>query len=879
MDIHRPQQKTMTLSAKVKPLLVVVLLLCNVYYLLGPTLQGSTSQVGGGSQAKTWTMEKDAKESSDSTGKLFSGEKIREYKGGRGLGRTAKTKQSLFSFHQRNCSHWAVVTTIFEPSEAVLGVASSLTGWCMVVVGDTKTPNNYVSVAGWTGRDDVVYLSIKEQTQLLRHPLVEMTPVRSFARKNLGFLFAILHGAQIIYDFDDDNVLKQTDEKNPVGSSFLQKFSRTDKEGAQTRVVKLSNDYQHPAFNPFPLMQATDSNHNNMWPRGFPIEMMKNEMSSGMKEADLAGEHVPLSSIGVVQSVCDGDPDVDAIYRMTHQLPVYFNSGPGASPLLIPAKSYSPYNAQATIHRYNAFWGLYLPWTMTGRVSDIWRSYITQRIMKDIGVSVVYSPPFVTHHRNQHNYLADLEAETHLYLRTSKLLNFLSSWEDNSSTLPDRIEQLWIDLYERDYIGMEDVEGVQAWLSALEQAGYQFPVLPKGRATETREEVVLIEDQPISRIPRFNLGGAQGDKTYREFLETYLQTAQSSNNKTSAWTEWLKGTNAPANRPVKRIAKIVLMTKDEWPLLQEWTLYHGELIGFENLYILDGSTDPKCLAFLIRARDEWGANVVFTKANLNRLARLIDSVFKFAAPSSDIMLKVDTDEFLTMWTNSTSCKSASADTADCTLSPFGVVEYLNSEDFVLDGRKLKIGYRTMSENPSKEACATDRASSEKVRMLAYSRPQPTNYKSFYDSRTFDRGDLGSHVGYVLPPFDEVEPLRTRLSIIHAHGRCYETETSNNRKAVISHNFINETDSEEEQIRYLHKKYIGENRDVCNMTSHKEFEHPSAVSGHKMIRYAKYLECREAASEAYYAARKPGWSNPDLQEFFDHIKNKYAVPSL
>ena len=867
-----------------------VLLICNGYQLRVSLWQGigwDCEDLQGVQDGSTLAASGRVKgtmqeETSDSTGKIFSGEKIRDYEGRRHFSvGTSQSEQSLFAFHARNCTRWAVVTTIFEPSEAVLKLASSLSGWCMVVVGDTKTPPNYASDAGWTGRDDVVYLSIQQQIELMRHPFVDMTPERSFARKNLGFLFAILHGANIIYDFDDDNVLKQADKNNVGGASLLERFSRgdTNDEVAFTRVVKLSNKYREAAFNPFPLMRPKVANDANTWPRGFPIESMQNKLASGMEDAVLAGEMTPLASIGVIQSVCDGDPDVDAIYRMTHQLPVYFESGPGATPLLIPMQSYSPYNAQATIHRHKALWGLYLPMTMTGRVSDIWRSYITQRIMKDIGLSLVYSPPLVTHHRNQHNYLADMEAEAHLYLRTTKLLHFLSNWEDHSSTLPARIEKLWIDLYERDYIGKKDVQGIQAWLSALEQAGYQFPVVSEERATATKshKEYALIEDQPILISPRYNLAGPQGDTTYREFLQSNPPSAQAS-DKTSAWAEWLKGATA-ANRPPKRVLKMVLMTRDEWPLIQEWTMYHGEMIGFENLYILDGSTDSNCIAFLTRARDEWGANVVFSKANLNTIMDLLDTVFRILVPSSDMLLKMDTDEFLTMSKNSTACKSTSTESADCTLSPYGVVEYLNSEELVLDGRKLKIGYQAMSQIPSKEMCQRDAVNSEKIRMLDYGRPGPTDFKAFYDSRTFDRGDLGSHFGFALPPFNEVDFFRTRLGMLHARGRCYETDAANCRKASISHGFIDENDPESEQIRKLHERYIGVGRDICAMKSHVEFAVNSFASVHKVFGYAKFLECREASSEAYYAARQPGWSNPDLKEYFEHIKNKYVMPTL
>ena len=48
----------------------------------------------------------------------------------------------------------------------------------------------------------------------------------------------------------------------------------------------------------------------------------------------------------------------------------------------IPSQNGSPYNAQATLHFEDAFWGLYLPVTVAGRVSDILRSYVMQSLFK-----------------------------------------------------------------------------------------------------------------------------------------------------------------------------------------------------------------------------------------------------------------------------------------------------------------------------------------------------------------------------------------------------------------------------------------------------------------------------------------------------------------
>ena len=44
-----------------------------------------------------------------------------------------------------------------------------------------------------------------------------------------------------------------------------------------------------------------------------------------------------------------------------------------------------------------------------GRVSDIWRSYIVQRLLWDVGYSVAFSPPLVVQNRGPHNYLADMQ--------------------------------------------------------------------------------------------------------------------------------------------------------------------------------------------------------------------------------------------------------------------------------------------------------------------------------------------------------------------------------------------------------------------------------------------------------------------------------------
>ena len=53
----------------------------------------------------------------------------------------------------------------------------------------------------------MIFLS--EQSQLDMHlELVNNLPWNSFGRKNVGYMYAISQGAKVIFDFDDDNIIK-----------------------------------------------------------------------------------------------------------------------------------------------------------------------------------------------------------------------------------------------------------------------------------------------------------------------------------------------------------------------------------------------------------------------------------------------------------------------------------------------------------------------------------------------------------------------------------------------------------------------------------------------------------------------------------------------
>ena len=69
---------------------------------------------------------------------------------------------------------------------------------------------------------------------------------------------------------------------------------------------------------------------------------------------------------------------MDAIYRLTQ--PQTHFSFTGDHTLVIPSGMFAPTNAQASLFGNNGLWGLLLPSTVHGRVSDIWRGSASTRL-------------------------------------------------------------------------------------------------------------------------------------------------------------------------------------------------------------------------------------------------------------------------------------------------------------------------------------------------------------------------------------------------------------------------------------------------------------------------------------------------------------------
>ena len=71
--------------------------------------------------------------------------------------------------------------------------------------GDYEKPLEYTLRS--TLGQNMIFLNHDDQRQI-GSDFVDSLPWNTFGRKNVGYLFAIACGAKVIWDFDDDNLLK-----------------------------------------------------------------------------------------------------------------------------------------------------------------------------------------------------------------------------------------------------------------------------------------------------------------------------------------------------------------------------------------------------------------------------------------------------------------------------------------------------------------------------------------------------------------------------------------------------------------------------------------------------------------------------------------------
>jgi len=284
-----------------------------------------------------------------------------------------------------------VITTINKPNKNLKEYAKGCKQkkWEFIIIGDKKTPSNFKL-------KNSLFLDYKKKIKGLN--FISTCPINSYSRKNIGYLIAIKKNSEVIIETDDDNL--------PL-SNFFKPFKLYEKAKTISK-----NDWINICNYFFNIKPNT-----SIWPRGLPLDkIIKNNSEKILKSSN--------KKILINHSLCNGNPDVDAIFRLMNKSKDNIKFLPNKK-YFISKKSICPFNSQSTIWYKDAFPLLYLPTYCSIRSTDIWRGLIAQIILKNDNQNILFSSPIVFQKRNKHDLLLDFKNEIPVYLNNKIIIDIL----------------------------------------------------------------------------------------------------------------------------------------------------------------------------------------------------------------------------------------------------------------------------------------------------------------------------------------------------------------------------------------------------------------------------------------------------------------------
>jgi hypothetical protein len=325
-----------------------------------------------------------------------------------------------------------VVTSISGPNRSLQSVArGSIEGdYHFIVIGDVLTPSDFQM----QGCD---FYSLEQQRQL-GSKFAECCPTRCYARKNIGYVLAMRNGADIIIDMDDDCIPYET---------FWSPRQRI-KHIATVEGAGWVNIYRY-------FSKA------HIWPRGFPLNQIRSSPP-------------PIESLVVVERDCviqqglvNKNPDVDAIYRLLLPLPHDFMI---ENRVALGKWTWCPFNSQNTTWWSDAFPLLYLPAYCSFRMSDIWRSFVAQRIAWENRWSIAFHKPTVCQERNGHDLMQDFAEEVPGYLHNERICEELMKLpiKGGRQNLTADLSLCYEILVDKGWLKEAELDLLRAWIEDLE---------------------------------------------------------------------------------------------------------------------------------------------------------------------------------------------------------------------------------------------------------------------------------------------------------------------------------------------------------------------------------------------------------------------------
>lgn len=355
---------------------------------------------------------------------------------------------------------FGVITTIQQPTESSEALVSRLhkVDSKLIVIGDRKGPASY-DLKG------VEFLSLAAQLES-EFDLARKLPTGHYARKNIGYLEAIKHGAACVYETDDDNA--PLDSWSPRAETVA---AVAVEQSGWVNVYRLFSDLPSGRQAGMPALPGLGTPAlaglgtpalPGIWPRGFPLDALADSFS---KRPRLAEETIAVQA-PIQQGLVNNSPDVDAIWRLVMDRPFDFQAGPS---VVLPRGAWCPFNSQSTWWFPVAYPLMYLPSFCSFRMTDIWRSFIAQRCLWELDLGIVFHAAEVVQERNAHDLMRDFSDEVPGYLRNRELAVRLEGVKlsRGADAVGANLATCYEELVKAEFFPEKELGLVNAWLADL----------------------------------------------------------------------------------------------------------------------------------------------------------------------------------------------------------------------------------------------------------------------------------------------------------------------------------------------------------------------------------------------------------------------------
>ena len=344
------------------------------------------------------------------------------------------------------------MTAFNSPTSSFKKLIKTINNWKIIVISysnNIKINNNW-KLLNFT--NNLIYLTLKDQISL-GYEITKYLKINSYSRKNIGYIYAIQHGAKEIYEIDEDIFITDINDLNiKLNNKNIFYVIRNDS--------KMINPYNH-------------FEQRNIWPRGFRIKDIGNDYYNNNKFLLMNSNQLKLNPL-IYQGLINGFPDVDSIYLQTkildNKINIIFSNN---DPLLYFPGNYIPINSKNTKYLYEIFPFLVLPTTINEEISDIFRGYIIQYFSWRFKGCVIYFSSKMYKINNKLN--SQFIKEKQLFYNLDDFIKIINIKDlNNYNNYTEIFFEIIKNLIKSNFLGKNDLNVYKAYLKDLSNIGFNY---------------------------------------------------------------------------------------------------------------------------------------------------------------------------------------------------------------------------------------------------------------------------------------------------------------------------------------------------------------------------------------------------------------------